>query len=123
MTMLVGTSAYMAPYGQFVHLTSLLSEVVNSRSYNLKCDVYSFGIILYEVMFDTTRAYDSMEALNLELQAAKNPNFRPKIKEQAYSDAETMVIQLMKQCWTHDPQERPSFDQVVDALSVAINTF
>jgi hypothetical protein len=50
---------------------------------------------------------------NIELKVANDENFRPIIpkrffKKKKYKD----FINLMKKCWIHKPNERPTFDHI-----------
>lgn len=54
----VGTSVYMAP------------EVTRGHEYSHKCDVFSFAIIAYEVLFDTVKPY-LVQEFNIEQQVAR----------------------------------------------------
>jgi len=57
------------------------SEVVNGATYDSKCDVFSFAIIMYQIMFDTSKPYgdDINSTYNIELRVAREDDFRPLI--------------------------------------------
>ena len=63
MTKYIGTSAYMAP------------EIANNEFYDEKCDVFSFAIIMFEVLTENFNPYGEFAA-NIETKVAKNPLFR-----------------------------------------------
>lgn len=100
----VGTGHYMAP------------EVINSNEYDQSADVFSFGIIMFELLCETTQPYGE-KANNIELKVCKNPLFRPVLPEHVQiAHSQMIYIKLMQECWEHDPEERPSFDQIVQIL-------
>jgi len=104
-TLNVGTSCYMAP------------ECVLDENYNEKCDVFSFGIMMFEILCETLKPYGSNISLNLEMRVAKNPLFRPVLPENVeVAPAQLFYIKLMQQCWSHLPQDRPSFDSIIETL-------
>ena len=45
-----------------------------------------------------------------KVREAGAPFYRPALPEQESEGIQPGVITLMKQCWTEDPAERPSFD-------------
>ena len=118
MTM-TGTPLWMAP------------EVVGSAGhYDNKCDVYSFGIIMWEVLVEKEPYHDVQNKQSVMLNVFNSPKFRPSIPsvesvmEMHTSEEERKSIDavfrsfvvLIRQCWNHDPSSRPSFDQVSDRL-------
>ncbi|XP_030285719.1 retinal guanylyl cyclase 2 isoform X1 [Sparus aurata] len=80
---------------------------------SLPGDVYSFGIVMQEVvmrgppfcMMDLSAA-DIIEKLR-----KPPPLFRPVVSQDC---APLECIQLMKQCWTEQPDKRPGFDEIFD---------
>jgi hypothetical protein len=107
LTTLVGTSLWMAP------------EILFKQPYTQKADVYSYGIVLFEILTQTTpwNELPSKFLVN-HLSAALNAGQRPTLPDEvataaATSAGQTMYIQLMHQCWAQSPAERPSFDEVL----------
>jgi serine/threonine protein kinase len=93
-----GTPATMAP------------EVVRQEPYTEKADVFSFAVILWELL-TREEPYPGWEGLPLAY-AVANEGLRPLIP--AYCPAEWAA--LMTQCWSDDPRARPSFDEVQRTL-------
>jgi hypothetical protein len=89
-----GTPATMAP------------EIVRQLEYDEKADVFSFAVIMWELL---TREdpYPGMSGLGLAY-AVANEGLRPPVP--AYTPAEW--AQLMVRSWDADPTLRPSFDYI-----------
>lgn len=89
-----GTPATMAP------------EIVRQEEYSEKADVFSFAIILWELL---TRAepYAGHDGLALAYSVA-NDGLRPSVP--AYCPAEWAA--MMVRSWDDDPRVRPSFDEL-----------
>jgi serine/threonine protein kinase len=93
----VGTPLYMAPEVPTCHYTN-------------KVDVYSFGMILYEIVVGDglfSNPGDKMQLFfNLQRQ------WRPRIPE----GVEPTSRELIEKCWSVDPSNRPSFDEIWKAM-------
>jgi serine/threonine protein kinase len=94
----------------------LINRVKNEH--RTKVDVYSFGIILHEVFFEKLpyRTNDEQFESVIALGNRVVGGLRPSILDDSYSTAETMYLELMKQCWHSDPEKRPTFDTIVAEL-------
>jgi len=106
-------------------------EVIGGKGhYDKKCDVYSFGIIMWETLNENEPYHDIQDKQMVVDKIAKDPNFRPTIpnveavkeihstqEERRYIDTIfARYVSLMKECWSQNPSTRPTFDQVVDRL-------
>jgi serine/threonine protein kinase len=93
-----GTVQWMAP------------EVLANQSYNEKADVYSYGIILWELL---TREcpYEDMTAIQCAL-AVLNRNHRPEIPRWCPPPLQVLI----RSCLKKDPDERPSFTEILQTL-------
>ncbi|XP_050879880.1 serine/threonine-protein kinase STY13 isoform X2 [Lathyrus oleraceus] len=103
MTGETGTLGYMAP------------EVLNGNPYNRKCDVYSFGICLWEI-YCCDMPYPDLSFSEIT-SAVVRQNARPEIPRCCPSS----VANVMKRCWDANPDKRPEMDEVV-AMLEAIDT-
>ena len=109
MTQAVGTPLWMSP------------EVANGSSYGNECDIYSFAIIMWEVLFEKIPYSDlpSVATVHVHVRVANDPNFRPTIPPE-YENATNGIkayIDLMKQCWSHEPKSRPPFIEITPTLA------
>lgn len=93
-----GTVQWMAP------------EVLANQSYNEKADVYSFGIILWELL-SRECPYDGMTAIQCAL-AVLNRDKRPEIPKWC----PPALHALIKSCAKKEAEHRPSFAQILLAL-------
>lgn len=99
MTAETGTYRWMAP------------EVINHQPYDQKADVFSFAIVLWELL-TAKLPYDSMTPLQAALGVRQG--LRPPIPQNTHPTVEN----LLKRCWEADPTMRPSFKDIRSMLEV-----
>ncbi|XP_010731073.2 ephrin type-A receptor 2a [Larimichthys crocea] len=85
-------------------------EAIAYRKFTSASDVWSFGIVMWEVMAFGERPYWDMS--NHEVMKAINEAFRLP----APMDCPSAINQLMLQCWQHDRSKRPRFTDIVNIL-------
>ncbi|KAG7542896.1 Protein kinase domain [Arabidopsis thaliana x Arabidopsis arenosa] len=98
MTGETGTLGYMAP------------EVIDGKPYNRRCDVYSFGICLWEI-YCCDMPYPDLSFVDVS-SAVVLHNLRPEIPR----CCPTALATIMKTCWDGNPQKRPEMKEVVKML-------
>jgi serine/threonine protein kinase len=97
----------------------LINRVQNDQ--RTKVDVYSFGIILHELFFEeqpyrtNEEQFDSIIALGNRVVGGLRPAV-PEYLIDGISAAEEQYLMLMKQCWDGNPEQRPSFDDILSKL-------
>ena len=144
--MVAGTTRYRAP--------ELLVANINLRTFDLKdfqkCDIYSLGLVLWELAFRTEFSYETCtdEGLKtlktLQSQSYQPPYYDaliqtiptvPKMRQLVIDECTRPVIndewkfnavmaglsEIMTQCWSHDPQVRPQIAQVQSLVEDLIN--
>ncbi|KAL5020191.1 hypothetical protein ScPMuIL_003083 [Solemya velum] len=79
-------------------------------------DIYSFGIVLFEVLTRNEPYDNEFEELDLDdilvtLRKGKQPPFRP-INSASLELEESKVVKIMEMCWNEDHTERPSFREI-----------
>ncbi|XP_036392413.1 retinal guanylyl cyclase 2 [Megalops cyprinoides] len=103
----------LPPEDMFWTAPELLRDLENSRKGTFKGDVYSFAIILQEVVVRGP-PYCMLGLAPAEIirKVKKPPPMcRPTV---APDQAPLECIQLMKQCWSEQPDRRPPFQEIYD---------
>lgn len=104
-----GSRRYMAP------------EVARSEPYHLSADIYSYGILLWEVL-SLEKAYweMSVDEHKSKLVGAGGDAERPKINTKKWS---VLVQSLLTGCWHVDASQRPVAKQIVKMLHQEMESF
>jgi serine/threonine protein kinase len=91
---------------------------MNNEHYTEKADVWSFGMILYELTTNTI-PYDycgvNIPFLTKEVTERK---ITPPIANEI--QIHPTLRDLMNRCWNWEPQNRPSFTEIVQTLRNAV---
>ncbi|XP_068658358.1 probable serine/threonine-protein kinase SIS8 [Aristolochia californica] len=93
-----GTAEWMAP------------EVLRNEPSNEKCDVYSFGVILWELS-TLQQPWGGMNPMQV-VGAVGFQHRRLDIPD----NMDPAIADLIKRCWLTDPKLRPSFSEIMGAL-------
>lgn len=98
-------------------------EVALGLSYNESCDVYSFGIVLWQIMTLNAKAYGNSNRNNAIDFFVKSvwhgPQKRPSmvLKDPTVRRNFLPCLQtLVPACWNHDWQSRPTMEEVESIL-------
>ncbi|KAL6062210.1 serine/threonine-protein kinase STY17 isoform X1 [Balamuthia mandrillaris] len=98
-----GTPLYMAP------------EVMEGREYNEKADVYSFGIILWEI-YTCKEPFPHHDDYDVFQHAVCVKGERPKIDRACMPS----LRRLMEDCWHADQTKRPDFLEINSRLDAIL---
>jgi len=97
-----GTYRWMAP------------EVIDHKPYGHAADVYSFGLVLWELVTHGRMPYELLSPVQAAVGVSKH-GLRPKIP----SSCPDFVSEIMKACWQPAPGDRPTFEEIVVLLEQA----
>ncbi|KAI0241093.1 Mitogen-activated protein kinase kinase kinase 7 [Lamellibrachia satsuma] len=95
-----GSAAWMAP------------EVFEGSNYSEKCDIFSWGIILWEVL-TRRKPFDEIGGPAFRIMWAVHNGTRPPLIKGCPPPLQV----LMTKCWSSNPMERPSMSEVVRIMS------
>uniref|UniRef100_A0A665WDW4 Mitogen-activated protein kinase kinase kinase 7 n=1 Tax=Echeneis naucrates TaxID=173247 RepID=A0A665WDW4_ECHNA len=101
-----GSAAWMAP------------EVFEGSNYSEKCDVFSWGIILWEVI-TRKKPFDEIGGSAFCIMWAVHRGTRPPMIKDLPEPIET----LMTRCWDKEPSQRPSMEEVKNTMNHLMKYF
>ena len=119
LTLQVGSPRYISP------------EVARREPYNLKSDVYTFGLIVWEMLTLHSKPYSEFEAndnhsadnvndgtffsgdASLDYEILVEGKLRPTLPRANWSKE---VCDFVEDCWDHDLTKRPNMQQAYDRL-------
>ena len=100
-------------------------EVLQNEEYGTECDVYSFGIIMYETFTETGPYHNENTSNMFKLGSEINQGLRPMlpewIDENRLTEQERGYLQLMQDCWQHDAKKRPSCKKILQLVDEIMN--
>ena len=88
----------------------LAPEVLSRKPYTKKSDIYSFGMIMWEYTTGKKPFHDRPHSYCLISDILKGE--RPQITD----DTPEFYAKLMKKCWDHNPENRPTAEEIYKCL-------
>lgn len=85
-------------------------ESIRDRIFSTQSDIWSFGIVLWELFTLSETPYPSMEAEKLYQKLIEG--YRMEQPEYAIRE----IYEIMSQCWKAKPTLRPSFTDLVESI-------
>lgn len=114
----VGTRGYAAP------------EYIETGHLRLKSDIWSFGVVLYEILtgrrvLETKLPPEEQKLLQwVKTYPAESSRFSmimdPRLAKQYSLDAARRIAKLADSCLKKNPEDRPSMSQIVESLKRAL---
>ena len=103
-----GSPLYMAP------------EVLEKKDFDVKCEVYTYGLMLYEI-FTGRQAFEGIKTVPQLVAQQKEAEPLPVTKaDWSHDDNDGLppkeLWTLAKQCWKYSPEERPTMEEVVNEI-------
>ena len=99
---LCGTPRYTAP------------EIIRGENnYNTSVDVYSYGLIMFE-MLTCIAPYESLAKKSNLISAKIVDGYRPEFPNGLLINEQ--LRELIERCWSGDPLERPTFKEIIEIL-------
>ncbi|XP_060078276.1 tyrosine-protein kinase Btk29A-like [Ylistrum balloti] len=87
-------------------------EVLSYTRFSSKSDVWSMGILMWEVFTGGVMPYDKMKNVDVVDYVCHN---RKRLEKPAACPEK--IHKVMMQCWQHEPDRRPSFVELLNMLS------
>ncbi|XP_039999339.1 ephrin type-A receptor 4-A-like isoform X4 [Xiphias gladius] len=108
-----GTGTYLSPGGK-IPIRWTAPEAIAYRKFTTASDVWSYGIVMWEVVSYGERPYWDMN--NQDVIKAIEEGYRLP----APMDCPVVLHQLMLDCWEKERAERPTFGQILNMLDKLI---
>jgi len=94
-------------------------EFIVKKIFNEKSDIYSLGILFWEIFMRDTIPYKGMNELTFLLGDIEVLKKRPIIPE----NFDKEIRALIESCWDMDLNKRPNISMVVDILEELIKKY
>uniref|UniRef100_A0A3Q2PYJ3 receptor protein-tyrosine kinase n=1 Tax=Fundulus heteroclitus TaxID=8078 RepID=A0A3Q2PYJ3_FUNHE len=107
------TGSYLSPGGK-IPIRWTAPEAISYRKFTTASDVWSYGIVMWEVVAYGERPYWDMN--NQDVIKAIEEGYRLP----APMDCPVVLHQLMLDCWERERADRPSFSQILNMLDKLI---
>lgn len=119
----IGTAAYCAP--EILSPETPKAGSMHQSSRMLKADVYSFGVILWELI-ERRRPFEDMDGFQIQTQWVLNPEsmkfdaptIPPGLKQSSRQIMKTLC-DLVQACTSWNPDDRPDFHEILGIIKTA----
>jgi serine/threonine protein kinase len=103
-----GSRAHMTMCGTATHSAP---EVLRGQLYTVKADVYSFAVLLWQLLTGET-VYPNMQLIEV-VSAVRDGALRPPLP---HVDVSPSFEAIIKACWHDGAAQRPSFSRILELL-------
>ena len=100
----------------FFSVAAWMAPEVMRNNYGFPADVYSFGMIMYELVTCRVPWSNSGHAFTHQIMKAVLRGERPEVTASDLINAPEAFLTLMRHCWRTDPKDRPTFEAIVASL-------
>ncbi|KHN84588.1 Tyrosine-protein kinase [Toxocara canis] len=91
----------------------LAPEVIRKRQFTSKTDVWSFGVLLYEIFTDGSEPYPGLSNAEVREKLTNGSNFRMQLP----LEIPPGITRLIDSCWMEEPSKRPTFKDINKTLT------
>lgn len=94
-------------------------EVLRGERYDSKADIYSMGLMFWEMSYGRRVSWDFPADLKREEVLRKvEKGYRPEFLDKVpYEVSLSQWIQLIKKCWEEDPKSRPTAKECSERIN------
>ncbi|XP_067904436.1 tyrosine-protein kinase Srms [Heterodontus francisci] len=114
---LIRDDVYHVRAGTKIPVKWTAPETANYQRYSVKSDVWSFGVLLYEIVTYGKEPYERMT--NKEVMDQVNHGYRMPCPNTCNQD----MYGIMLRCWNESEESRPSFSTLLDELNSLYTTY
>lgn len=90
-------------------------EALNFGKYTSLCDVWSYGILMWEIFSKGDTPYAGMS--NSRAREQIDSGYRMPAPENTPPE----IYRLMVKCWSYEPESRPHFDEIFNAVDAIMS--
>jgi len=107
----VSDDEYTASEGAKFPIKWSSPEVIDYGKYSSKSDVWSFGVTMWEILSGGQVPYRELNNQQVIVQIRRGGRLSPP------HYATPKLIEIMERCWQHVPEDRITFEEIVDILT------
>ena len=85
-------------------------EISSKAEYSVHSDMFAFGVLMWEIVSRNSRPFQGIEGFAIA--ALIQQGQRPEIP----NDCPLDLKNLIKSCWSQEPKQRPTTQQVIEYL-------